>query len=113
VEEIKDDISKKIAWLQKYVKEGKHRFTLHAVERCIERDISPVEIEEVILSGEIIEDYPHDKYGPTCLVYGATKKGRILHVLCSLEPVWIITAYDPKLRAKEWDESFKVRRKKT
>jgi len=49
------------------------------------------------MSGEIIEDYPEDKYGPSCLIYGITREGRILHVQCSIEPVWIITAYDPTL----------------
>jgi hypothetical protein len=98
--------------IQKLIEEGGHRFTLHAFERCVERGISPREVEEVILHGEVIEDYPKDKYGPSCLVYGVTKAGQILHVQCSLNPVWIITAYDPTLEPNEWDQDFKRRRKK-
>jgi len=94
------------------VKGGDWRFTLHALERCIERGISPKEVEGAVLSGEVIEYYPYDKYGPTCLIRGLTFTGRILHVLCSVEPVWIITAYDPTLRPDEWDDEFKVRRKR-
>ena len=94
------------------VKGGDWRFTLHALERCIERGISPKEVGEAVLSGEVIEYYPYDKYGPTCLIRGLTSRGRILHVLCSVEPVWIITAYDPTLRPDEWDDEFKVRRKR-
>jgi hypothetical protein len=91
---------------------GEYRYTIHAFERCAERDISPVEIEEVILSGEIIEDYPQDKYGPSCLIYGITKTDRILHVQCSLEPIWIITTYDPRSAPEEWENDFKRRRAK-
>ena len=94
------------------MKRGNWRFTLHGLERCIERGISPEEVGEAVLNGEIIEYYPCDKYGPTCLVRGITSRGGILHVLCSLESVWIITAYDPTLKPDEWDDEFKVRRKR-
>jgi hypothetical protein len=56
------------------------------------------------------EDYPEDKYGPSCLILGFTKEDRPIHVQCSLEPVWIITCYDPSQKPLEWDEYFKERR---
>ena len=99
--------------IRKRVNEGHYRFTIHAFERCVERNISPIEINEVILSGEIIEEYPQDKYGPSCLIYGTTKKGRRIHVHCSVDPVWIITAYDPTLNPEEWDKDYKRRQKKS
>ena len=99
--------------IRERVKAEDYWFTIHAFERCVERVISPVEIKDVILSGEIIEDYPEDKYGPSCLIYGVTEEGRILHVQCSIELVWIITAYDPTLYPEEWDEDFKRRRVKS
>lgn len=89
---------------------GDYRLTIHAFERCVERNISPNEIKNVIISGEIIETYPEDKYGPSCLICGTTESGKILHVQCSIEPVWIITVYDPTLKPEEWDENFKRRR---
>ncbi len=92
------------------VKIGDYRLTVHAFERCVERDIWPDELKKVIISGEIIERYPEDKYGPSCLIWGMTEKGRILHVQCSLNPVWIITAYDPTLNPEGWDANFKRRR---
>ena len=93
------------------VSEGKWRLTVHALERCVERNISPKEIAEVILLGEIIEEYPLDKYGPSCLICGKTQKGGVLHVQCSVEPVWIVTAYDPTLNPEHWGNDFKKRRK--
>jgi len=77
--------------IREHVKAGDYRFTFHGFERCTERKISPNEIEDVIFSGEIIENYPRDKYGPSCLVFGITKTGSVLHVQCSIDPVWIIT----------------------
>ena len=93
------------------VQKGEYCFTIHGFERCVERDISPEEVREAVLSGEIIETYPEDKYGPTCLIYGVTRKGRILHVQCFIDPVWIITTYDPTLNPDEWEDNFKRRRK--
>lgn len=102
----------KIESIKKQVRAGAHKLTIHAFERCVERDISPNEIRDAILSGEVIEDYPEDKYGPCCLIYGITQEGKILHVQCSVDPVWIITAYDPTLYPEEWEGDFKRRRKK-
>ncbi len=57
------------------------------------------ELEEAIGGqSEIIEDYPEDKYGPSCLVLGFRKAGRPLHVQCSYPTrplVKIITLYEP------------------
>jgi hypothetical protein len=99
--------------IRKRVEDGDYTFTIHGFERCIERNISPDEIRYVILSVEIIEDYPKDKYRPSCLICGSSKKGKILHVQCSIDPVWIITAYDPTLKPEEWDQNFKRRRIKS
>lgn len=61
------------------------------------------------MSGEIIEEYPDDKYGPSCLLYGQTSADRPLHVLCSVPPrVRIITVYEPD--PDEWLDN-RVRRK--
>ncbi len=74
-------------------------FTKHAVDQSIIRDISVAEVEEMIsMRSEVVEDYPDDKYGPSCLVLGFTNAGRPLHIQCSypIRPlVKIITLYEP------------------
>jgi hypothetical protein len=73
-------------------------FSRHAVDQSILREISVQEVREAIASGEIIEDYPEDKYGPSCLVLGFTWAGRPLHIHCSYPSrplVKIITLYEP------------------
>lgn len=64
----------------------------------IVRTILVVEVREAIEVAEIIEDYPDDKYGPSCLLLGKTLSGRSLHVQCSYPSrplVKIITVYEP------------------
>jgi len=88
-----------------------YEFSKHAVDQSIMRDISVREVEEAIASrSEVIEDYPDDKYGPSCLILGYTKAGRPLHVHCSYPSrplVKIITLYEPDPNL--WID-FRVRR---
>jgi len=61
-------------------------------------------------NARVIEDYPQDKYAPSCLLLGFTKTGRPLHIQASYtesEMVRIITLYEPD--PKEWIE-FEKRR---
>jgi len=96
--------------IQDKIKSADYTFSDHAVKRMIKRDILRHEVEEAIYHGEIIEEYPDDKYSPSCLIYGRSKSGRHLHVQLSVPPtVVIVTAYDPD--ETEWID-FRVRRKK-
>ncbi len=77
----------------------RYEFSKHAVDQTIVRDISVAELEEAISNrSEVIEDYPEDKYGPSCLILGFTRAGRPLHVQCSYPSrplVKIVTVYQP------------------
>jgi hypothetical protein len=95
------------------VKAGQYEYSKHAVDQSIIRRISDEEVVQAIsASNEIIEDYPDDKYGPSCLVLGFTRKGRPLHIQCShpSRPILkIVTVYEPD--GELWID-FKVRRPK-
>ena len=98
-----DDIREKIA-------DGQFEFSQHAVDQSIVRHISVQELREAIAVGEVIEDYPDDKYGPSCLVFGVTLAVRPLHIQCSYPSrpvVKIITLYEPD--SQRWVD-FRVRR---
>ena len=47
-------------------------FSRHAVDQSILRRINVQQIREAIEDGKVIEDYPEDKYGPSCLILGFT-----------------------------------------
>ena len=99
IDEIRDRIAR-----------GLFEFTQHAVDQGITRRIHVKELREAIAVGEIIEDYPNDKYGPSCLVFGVTLMHRPLHIQCSYPSrslVKIITLYEPD--PQRWVD-FKVRR---
>ncbi len=85
-------------------------FSQHAVDQSILRRISVQEIREAFANGEIIEKYPQDKYGPSCLIFGRTKINRPLHVQSSYptRPILkIITLYQPD--ETQWID-FKARK---
>ena len=77
---------------------GDFEFSRHALKRAVERNISDQEIRQAGAQATIIEDYPDDKYSPSCLLLGFTEIGRPLHVQVSLadtDLAKIITLYEP------------------
>ncbi len=56
-----------------------------------------IEIEEALLSGQIIEQYPDTGRGESCLTVGFTKQGKPIHVVCGEidNNLAIITVYIP------------------
>ena len=96
--------------IRQKIRQDQFELAQHAVDQSIIRHISLVEMREAIDNGEIIEDYPTDKYGPSCLIFGMTLKSRPLHVQCSYPSrplIKIVTLYEPD--PELWVE-FKVRR---
>ena len=96
--------------IRRRVARGDFEFSQHAVDQAIIRHILVQELREAIAGGDVIEVYPEDKYGPSCLIFGMTRVGRPIHVQCS-DPnrptVKIVTVYEPDPAL--WIE-FKVRR---
>lgn len=89
---------------------GQIDLTQHAATRIVERNISKQEIQDAGKEATIIEDYPDDKYAPSCLLLGFTKQQRPLHIHVSrmnAKYVRIITLYEPE--ETEWID-FSTRR---
>ena len=92
------------------VASGNFEFTQHAVDQSLLRQVTVNELREAVSTGEVIEDYPQDKYGPSCLLLGFTQSARPIHIQCShpSRPVLkIITLYEPD--ANQWI-NFRQRR---
>jgi hypothetical protein len=73
--------------------------------------ISVDEIRQVIKNGEVIEDYPEDARGHSCLILGQGEGGRPIHLVCAPREDYlvIITAYIPD--PEQWDVDFRKRKK--
>lgn len=91
---------------------GQYSLSRHALRRMVERNISDAMIRDSGVAACLIEDYPDDKYSPSCLVLGFTDDGnQPLHVQVSrsLNPtVHIITLYVPS--PEMWIEGYTRRR---
>lgn len=87
-------------------------FLPHALQQMLHPDrmIRRAEIRSVIEHGEVIEDYPEDARGHSCLMLGSGD--RPVHVVCAPEDEYlaVITAYLPD--EEEWSTDFRTRVKK-
>ena len=86
-------------------------FLPHALRQMLRPDrmITNLEVQEVIFNGKVIEDYPDDMRGHSCLLLGYGNDTRPIHVVCAphVDYLAVITAYIPY--EEEWSDDFKTR----
>jgi hypothetical protein len=94
------------------VVQGRYEFSKHA-ER--EREIDMIytwELEHALRDCEIIESYPDDLRGASCLVLGFCGS-RPIHAVCTIKTdpneLLLITVYDPSKRPDKWVENYRKR----
>jgi hypothetical protein len=88
---------------QRLVSQGKYEFTIHAQRERLADDLDVVEIGEAIEQGELLEEYPDDPRGWSCLILGYSG-GKPVHIVIgrARSGHWgggvprIITVYVPK-----------------
>ena len=99
--------------IREKINQNDFELSKHAVDQSIIRNISIAEIKEAIAQGKVIEDYPDDKYGASCLIAGFTAANRPLHIQCSYPTrplIKIITIYQPS--SQRWNNNFTQRKSK-
>jgi hypothetical protein len=71
--------------------------------------ITTEEVRTVVTMGELVEDYPEDVRGHSCLLLGFGREGRAIHVVCSPkhEYLAVISAYLPE--SALWSSDYKRR----
>ncbi len=98
---------------QKIITSAKKKilFLPHAIKQMSRPDrmITADEIRNAVFFGEIIEKYPEDQRGESCLIL-RSKQNRAIHVVCApkVDYLAIITAYLPA--PNQWSSDFKTRR---
>lgn len=88
----------KIEWIIERVRKDEYYFSKHGDQERQNDDLTIEEVEEVLLSGRILEQYEEDERGESCLVVGFTNIGKPIHVVCGTrgELLVIITVYIPR-----------------
>jgi hypothetical protein len=56
--------------IEQLVAQGRYEFSLHAQQERLADDLDVVEIEAALQHGEVLERYPTDPRGESCLVLG-------------------------------------------
>ncbi|MBK7868873.1 MAG: DUF4258 domain-containing protein [Ignavibacteriales bacterium] len=83
-------------------------YRVHALKRMFERDISEIEVSDILEHGDVINEYPDDYPYPSKLIKGFSQ-GKILHVLIaentSDNEIIVITVYEPDPNL--WDSEFR------
>jgi len=83
-------------------------FTPHAIRQMTrpQRMITRADVETVVMQGILVEDYPDDERGHSCLLLGTDVGARPVHVVCSPKEDYlaIITAYVPD--PAQWSPDF-------
>lgn len=89
-------------------------FLPHALNQmnAPERMISTQEVRAVVMRGAVIEDYPEDVRGHSCLMLGWGDKKRAVHVVCAAKSDYlaIITAYLPS--SDQWEQDWQSRKRR-
>ena len=85
--------------IQNLIKNRDYIFSEHADEERTKDKLTVEEIEQVILSGKVIEERLDDVRGESKLIAGKTKNDRLIHVVIGIrfdKPV-IVTVYTPSI----------------
>ena len=100
------------ALLARLARAGRVQWTFHARTRAAERGFEAAGIDVVLVSGEVIEEYPNDKPFPGALLLGRVT-GRPVHVVAAVDRTgrmsYVITVYEPS--RQHFEDDFRTRRK--
>jgi hypothetical protein len=66
--------------IRAYFRQEAYELSMHAQQERLEEDLDIVDIEEAIRNGVILENYPDDPRGPSCLILGHAA-GRPVHLV--------------------------------
>ncbi|MCX5721931.1 MAG: DUF4258 domain-containing protein [Nitrospirae bacterium] len=80
----------------------------HAIRQMSRSDrmIAPEEVQTVAITGRLVEDYPDDPRGHSCLLVGPGDGGRPIHIVVAPKDDYlaVVTAYVPD--PTQWSPDF-------
>ncbi|MBI4603870.1 MAG: DUF4258 domain-containing protein [Planctomycetes bacterium] len=88
-----------VQFIHESIRHGTYEISLHADEERLQEGMTVRDIEEALAAAELLEDYPDDPRGHSCLVLGYSS-GRPVHCVCGLTRqgrLFLITVYRPSM----------------
>ena len=88
-----------IQLIQQSAARGDYELSIHADDERLADALTTTQMEEALGSAELLEDYPNDPRGHSCLVLGYAS-GQPVHVVCGLTKqhrLYLITVYRPTI----------------
>ncbi len=84
-------------------------YSEHAIQQMFKRNISVLIVEETILTGKVIKEYPNDKPYPSILILHFINN-RPIHVVLAInnESGIVVTAYEPDPII--WENGFETKK---
>lgn len=98
--------------IRRAVARNGYEISQHAERERRNDSLSLADIENAIRTGEVVEEYPDDPRGASCLVFGWAEDGRPVHLVIGFLPcewVRVITVYVPD--PMKWESDWKTRKK--
>lgn len=86
-----------IEWIRARAAAGEYVWSLHADEERRNDGFDIADVETALERGTVLETYPEDRRGRSCLVYGESRN-RPIHIVCgrtTSDQLVIITVYQP------------------
>jgi len=86
-----------IDWIREKIKQSEYYFSKHGDQARQDDNLTIIEVEEALLTGRILEQYPDTGRGESCLVAGFSDGGKPVHTVCGKRGDWlaIVTLYIP------------------
>lgn len=72
--------------------------------------IRTAEVRNVLYHGEVIEDYPEDARGHSCLMLGSGHGDRPVHVVCSPKDGYLAIVTTYLLDTDRWSDDYRERK---
>lgn len=88
--------------------------SLHADDERIADGLTVSQVEAVLSNGEVLEEYPDDPRGESCLLAGRIPAGKAVHVICSKNRsghLVLITVYVPSM--PKWRDMYTRNRERS
>ena len=86
-----------IAWIRDRMTASEFYFSRHGDQERQNENLTLDDVQEAIVRGRILEQYPDSGRGESCLLAGFTQAGIPVHAVCGRRGDWpvIVTVYIP------------------